>query len=243
MNRKVVIFLIMCISLMACNRSIPSGEMSSEVTSMVAEVSSADEEETTSIAYEEMEEKKEIFVGGKEVQEENVPFTMQDVYGLIDEISDIECEIVTGNNMDCYIVIMGDVHRIEGEYVIVDGTYYFRLKDKETWKDYEEWALELYDENYVYEVFTPYYFDELLYYVDEEGILYRAEADGYFLPYYKDSIEVRYTSIEDTYLIKVWRGNSFTDMGDWYVYYVRYDEEAKHRLKIMDVFRVWIEEQ
>lgn len=79
----------------------------------------------------------------------------------------------------------------EGPFEINDIPY--RLVDAEvatSWADYEERAKAFYTETYIKEEFTPYFTVETKTFVEEDGKLYRAEADGIVLGIIEDTIEI-----------------------------------------------------
>lgn len=85
--------------------------------------------------------------------------------------------------------------------VIDDMPYYLvNIEGCTGWDYYENRALEFYTEEYVKEVFTPYYYEEKNLYKEYEGKLYRVMADGFGSRINEDSIKLWHL-FEDIYVI------------------------------------------
>lgn len=87
----------------------------------------------------------------------------------------------------------------EGPFEINELPY--RLVDEEvatSWADYEERAKAFYTEEYIKQEFTPRYTAKT--FVEKDGRLYRAEADGIILGIIEDTIEV-FESVEGRYYV------------------------------------------
>lgn len=75
------------------------------------------------------------------------------------------------------------------QYEIDGGVYFLVTEDGiSSWEDYEDMARSYYVDTYIQEVFTPYYVPSV--FVEHDGKLYRAMADGVWSGLTEESIEV-----------------------------------------------------
>ncbi len=72
----------------------------------------------------------------------------------------------------------------------VDGCPYYRVVEADSWNYYEDIAKKYYSEEYLKEEFTKRYIEENKLFVEENGKLYRAAADGVVMAFLKDSVNV-----------------------------------------------------
>lgn len=87
------------------------------------------------------------------------------------------------------------------QYEINDSVYYLVIEDGVTsWEYYENIARTFYAESYIQEKFTPHYVPHV--YVEQEGRLYRAMADGIGDSLVADSIEV-YERADGLYYVAI----------------------------------------
>lgn len=89
------------------------------------------------------------------------------------------------------VELCGTWPEYEGPFEINDRLY--RLVDAEvatSWKDYEERAKAFYTDEYIKDEFTPSYTIQTKTFLEKDGRLYRAEADGIVLGIIENSIEI-----------------------------------------------------
>ena len=72
----------------------------------------------------------------------------------------------------------------------VDGRPYYRVLEADSWAYYEDIARNYYEEEYFEEEFTKTYIEEHKLFVEADGKLYRAAADGVVPVYIEDSIQL-----------------------------------------------------
>lgn len=88
----------------------------------------------------------------------------------------LECETKVDEDITCTI------EGIEYSLVCEDGI--------QTWSDYEEVAKLYYSNDYVERIFTPRYFEDSPVFVEQNGSLYRTEADGIVFSLDEESVKV-----------------------------------------------------
>ncbi len=91
----------------------------------------------------------------------------------------------------------------EKQYEIDEKMYRLVTEGGATsWDYYEGLAKEFYSEEYIKEEFTPFYTAETELFVEKDGKLYRAEADGVAIPLREDTMEV-FKNVEEKYYVTV----------------------------------------
>lgn len=256
MNRKGIVFFVICVSMLsACMKTqnenrIRNDEETTdmsmyEMTSVenTSEIYTETSEESETIKYltdiglgamQTGREYPEITVG-EVLMPEEIPFGKEDIYGLFTEMKKLDGEWSLGGTL-----------AKPKEEIVINGCPYYKLE--KTWQEYKEWALELYEEEYVNEVFIPKWERVSCHYFDEEGNIYRAPADApNAMSYDVDTIEISKAPGIDAYFIKVWQTVSCDEKMDCMVYYVKYHEDSRHKIRIVGSFCIdsaaWHEEK
>ncbi len=88
------------------------------------------------------------------------------------------------------------------ERIQVDGAFYYRVLETDSWSYYENIARNYYSEDYFQEKFVKKYLEEHKLFVEENGKLYRAAADGITVAFIKGSEQV-WKVDKDTYYVTI----------------------------------------
>lgn len=210
--------------------SVNSEEMSFATESQEESETETDSRKKVEVCYSE-EQKLRLWIhynDGYSIETETL-FTMEDVYGLLYERKRLYDELNTGTAIE------------KGMEIEADGEIMYKQADKDSWSEYEEWALKIYTEDYVYNVFTPEWFEMSGYYCERDGGLYRAAVDG-ITPYFiEESVVVNYRKTDNTYFITA----AYDTIGGagngghmYYIYQAVYDEDSEYKLKIMEEIKL-----
>lgn len=116
--------------------------------------------------------------------------------------------------------------------VDVDGRPYYRVLEADSWAYYEDIARNYYSEEYLAENFTKVYIEECELFVEVDGKLYRAAADGVVPVYLEDSIQL-WKVDEYTYyatIVALYGSGYFDTMG----YQLRLSENNIYGFEIVD---------
>jgi hypothetical protein len=121
---------------------------------------------------------------------DDLPFAYENVGKLVNEWSRLKSDLLVDTasylNKESSIEIEGDI------YYILDKPY------TDGWEYYENWAMEIFTDEYVSNVFTPTYLEKMQLFCEKEGKLYRKEADGVTIGNDMDTLQI-WHDIGDVY--------------------------------------------
>ncbi|MGN0426860.1 MAG: hypothetical protein ACI4F0_03575 [Agathobacter sp.] len=112
----------------------------------------------------------------------------------------------------------------------------YLLVGESSWSEYESMARNYYSDNYVSSVFTPWYVEDTQTFLELDGKLYRAEADGIGQPVKEDSVEI-WEIAEGLYYVTV-----LVDTDDQTivrVYIVQEDLDKEYGYIILNKYTQW----
>lgn len=101
------------------------------------------------------------------------------------------------------------------------------------WSEYESMARHYYSDNYIASVFTPWYFKCTQTFLELDGKLYRAEADGIGIPVKEDSIDI-WEIAEGLYYVTVLLDTD--DQTTVRVYIVQEDSDKEYGFIILNKY-------
>lgn len=114
-------------------------------------------------------------------------------------------------------------------YEIEGGVYYLVIEDGiSSWRDYEDMARSYYVEPYIQDIFTPYYVPNV--YVEKDGKLYRAMADGIGDTLIENSVEV-YKRPDGLYYVTILTESDMASSKNSYI--LEKVSEGKHMFRIV----------
>ena len=114
----------------------------------------------------------------------------------------------------------------------VDGCPYYRVLEADSWRYYEDIAKDYYSEDYFKEGFTKTYIEEYKLFMEVDGKLYRAAADGVVPAYIEDSIQLWKVDGNTYYatIAAAYASGYFDTIG----YQLRPSENKKYGFEIVD---------
>lgn len=105
-----------------------------------------------------------------------------------------------------------------------------------SWSEYESMARHYYSDNYIASVFTPWYFKCTQTFLELDGKLYRAEADGIGIPVKEDSIDI-WEIAKGLYYVTVLLDTD--DQTTVRVYIVQEDSDKEYGFTILNKYAQW----
>ncbi len=111
-----------------------------------------------------------------------------------------------------------------------------RVKVADSWEYYEEKARMIYDDAYIQEVFTPYYVGNI--YTEEDGKLYRTEADGFVWGIDETSVKIWKQQGGNRYVVS---GKEQNEMTSDVIFIVRKAENKDNKYEIIDEIKLYQE--
>ena len=105
-----------------------------------------------------------------------------------------------------------------------------------SWSEYESMARHYYSDNYIASVFTPWYLEDTQTFLELDGKLYRAEADGIGIPVKEDSIDI-WEIAKGLYYVTVLLDTD--DQTTVRVYIVQEDSDKEYGFSILNKYAQW----
>ena len=176
-------------------------------------------------------ENKEIVVQGVPLDRTSESTVYSDVTRLLKErydlLNELSCEWVS--TVDSKDTI--SVNLPGGNETVMD-----RVKVADSWGYYEEKARMIYDDAYIQEVFTPYYVGNI--YMEEDGKLYRTEADGFVWGIDETSVKIWKQQGGNRYVVS---GKEQNEMTSDVIFIVRKAENKDNKYEIIDEIKLYQE--
>lgn len=121
------------------------------------------------------------------------------------------------------------------EEIEYNGGLYLLVGDF-SWSEYESMARHYYSDNYIASVFTPWYLEDTQTFLELNGKLYRAEADGIGIPVKEDSIDI-WEIAKGLYYVTVLLDTD--DQTTVRVYIVQEDSDKEYGFTILNKYAQW----
>lgn len=121
------------------------------------------------------------------------------------------------------------------EEIEYNGSLYLLVGDF-SWSEYESMARHYYSDNYIASVFTPWYLEDTQTFLELDGKLYRAEADGIGIPVKEDSIDI-WEIAKGLYYVTVLLDTD--DQTTVRVYIVQEDSDKEYGFTILNKYAQW----
>lgn len=176
-------------------------------------------------------ENKEIVVQGVPLERTSESTVYSDITRLLKErydlLNELSCEWVS--TVDSKDTI--SVNLPGGNETVMD-----RVKVADSWEYYEEKARMIYDDAYIQEVFTPYYVGNI--YMEEDGKLYRTEADGFVWGIDETSVKIWKQQGGNRYVVS---GKEQNEMTSDVIFIVRKAENKDNKYEIIDEIKLYQE--
>lgn len=121
------------------------------------------------------------------------------------------------------------------EEIEYNGSLYL-LVGEFSWSEYESMARHYYSDHYIASVFTPWYLEDTQTFLELDGKLYRAEADGIGIPVKEDSIDI-WEIAEGLYYVTVLLDTD--DQTTVRVFIVQEDSDKEYGFTILNKYEKW----
>lgn len=205
-NGKLVTIIGMLILLTSCSSVEPVEDVEDiGDADVLATVENEIADEDTDTALSEQESKTVSCADGFLLEEREYPEMYENAKGMVKELFELDMELLC--EWPSYVNQKESIEITDEkgmEHIL------YRVTTTDTWATYEERALEIYSEDYVTNVFTPYYLNGIIF-AEQDGKLYRAESDGWTASIREDSVQVWQQTEEGSYIVSGFRE---TDAGE-----------------------------